>query len=191
MNSDAFVAGVAPGGLTNQNEIKILVCYMVKSVPNSLTPEIIIDVVQSRELANYFEISDAISVLLKRNQLMKNDDGTLNLTDTGKEIADSLDKNLPPVVRERAIETALSVLRFAKNVKENPVEIVEKNGGFDVVCHVSGGDFDLMQVSIFAPDFEQALIIKENFHKEPQLVYNLVVSSLTGEKQYIKDYFSI
>ncbi len=34
--NDAFTAGVRPGGLTSSTEIRLLLCYLVKKMPDPL-----------------------------------------------------------------------------------------------------------------------------------------------------------
>ena len=59
MEYDAFTGGVAPGGLRSKSDIRILICYMLKSVNAPLSGDDIIKVLQEKSLANYFEASDA------------------------------------------------------------------------------------------------------------------------------------
>lgn len=63
MEYDAFTGGVAPGGLRSKSDIRILICYMLKSVNAPLSGDDIIKVLQEKSLANYFEASDALSAL--------------------------------------------------------------------------------------------------------------------------------
>ena len=184
--SDAFTAGVAPGGLTFKSDIRILICYLVKSVPHSLTKANIIEVLQEKQLANYFELADSVGLLEQRGHIIKDEDGLFYLSETGLEIAMSLDTNLPPVVRDKALESAFAMLKHARTVRENPVEINKTENGYDVVCHISGGSFDLMKISIFAPDKMQAKMIKQNFQNDPQYLYSLMLSAMVGDKAYIK-----
>ena len=46
MEYDAFTGGVAPGGLRSKSDIRILICYMLKSVNAPLSGDDIIKVLQ-------------------------------------------------------------------------------------------------------------------------------------------------
>ncbi|MFI3206103.1 MAG: DUF4364 family protein [Clostridia bacterium] len=186
---DAFSAEVEPGGLTSQNDIKILVCYLVKSVPNVLKDTNIAQILRDKGLANYFEIMDAISALTKKGHIIKDENDFFSLSETGMSIALSLDYSLPKSVRDKALESAFAMLKHAKIEKENPVDIISTDSGFDVTCHVKGGDFDMMKISLYAPDKEQAEMIKKNFQKDPEYVYSLMLSALVGDKEYVKSLF--
>ena len=50
MEYDAFTGGVAPGGLRSKSDIRILICYMLKSVNAPLSGDDIIKVLQKNPL---------------------------------------------------------------------------------------------------------------------------------------------
>ena len=52
--AEAFTAGVKMGGLTNDTEIRILLCYLIKSV-GPVTREAMEAALLQEELVNYFE----------------------------------------------------------------------------------------------------------------------------------------
>ena len=46
---------------------------------------------------------------------------------------------------------------------------------------------ELMSVSLFLADIDQARIVKKNFYKNPQLVYKTMLSAMTRNNSLIKD----
>lgn len=196
MNRDAFTGGVEPGGLWNQNDIRILICYLVRSVNTPLAQEDISDILQDKALANYFEVGDAVSALLRHGNLNRREDGLYELTESGREIADNLDVSLPLSVRDKALEAAFLLLARARAERENHVELKRTENGLQVVCRISGGasdgghggEMDLMKIALYVPDEGQARMVKENFYKDPQGLYQLVLAALTGDKKLIRSY---
>ena len=69
MKSNVFTGGVNLLGLKSKNDIKLLICYLLASIDAPLSKEDIITILQDNELANYFEINDAISDLLDNNNI--------------------------------------------------------------------------------------------------------------------------
>ena len=67
-----------------------------------------------------------------------------------------------------------------RNEKENKVEITREEKGFRVTCHISGGDVDLMEISIYVPHEKQAKLVKSNFHENPAKIYEIILNALTG-----------
>lgn len=186
MPNEVFTAGVDWGGLTTQTDIKILVCYMLKSVPVPLASNDVQMILQTNGLANYFEITDAIASLLKTGQIEEIENNHLKITESGIEIASMLESDLPISVREKALTSAFSLLKHAQIEEENRVEIKQTEFGYDVTCHISGGSFDLMCFTLYVPDLQQANMVKKNFHKNPENFYKLVLSTITGDNDFAK-----
>ena len=49
---DAFDEGIEPGGLRSRNEIKVLVCYLLKSIEQPISKQLINELLQENSLAN-------------------------------------------------------------------------------------------------------------------------------------------
>ena len=182
MPYDAFTAGIEPGGLRTKNEIRILICYLLDSVGVPLAKDNIIEIMQANGLANYFEVADAIAEMYEKG-IIHHDDSDANalvLGNNGKIIAKQLDTALPPSVRSKAVGTAIRLLADARRQRENHVEFVKVDRGYHVICHISGGNTDLMKISLYVPDLYQANMVKDNFHRSPETVYRMLLALLTG-----------
>lgn len=185
----AFTGGVEPGGLWNQNDIRILICYVLHSVDAPLSREDIARLLQQKALANYFEVVDALAALEHAGHISQDEEGLCRIEKTGREIAATLGDTLPLSVRDKALEAALMLLARARLQRENRVEIEEEEKGFKVQCHISGGNMDLMTVSLYVPDRAQAELVRENFYKDPEGAYRLLLSFLTGDAGYARELF--
>jgi hypothetical protein len=188
MNFDAFTAGIEPGGLRSQSDIRLLICYMLASVDEPLSKEDIVIVLQDNGLANYFEAASALSNVLDKGNIgtLPDNPDLCIATDKTREIAELLDNILPPSVRDRAVNGALSLLARAKRERENKVEIEKCGKDFKVTCHISGGERDMMTFSLLVPDQYQARAVKKNFQRNPELVYQSLLCLLTGDKGYLE-----
>ena len=189
MEHDAFTGGVGPGGLWNQNDIRILVCYLLSSVGAPLAKGDMARILQQKGLANYFEVGDALAALARLGHIRLEEGGACILEDTGREIASTLADTLPLSVRDKAVEAALALLADAKAQRENRVDIEDTGNGCRVTCHISGGELDLMAISLYVPDRAQAELVRTNFHKDPEGAYRLLLSFLTGDMAYAKELF--
>ncbi len=188
MRQDAFAEGVEPGGLWNKNDIRILLCYILSSVDAPLDREDISQIIQRKALANYFEVGDALAALVKQGNVSRDEGGFYTITAAGREIARNLDVTLPLSVRDKALEAAIRLMADARARRENRVEISETEKGCQVTCHISGGTLDLMTVSLYVPDRAQAERVEQNFYRDPEGVYKLLLSSLTGDMAFIKSF---
>jgi hypothetical protein len=178
-NFDALSEGVDPGGLYSKNDIRIMICYILNSIGQSIDKNYIINTLQTNNMANFFELNDAMFSLINSGCINENPSGLLTLTEKGKEIADTLDVTLPLSVRNKAVSSAMSFLAAVKTSSENNVEINKTENGFNVVCHISDGINDLLEISLYVPDKLQAEMVKDNFHKDPEHIYKIILSNLT------------
>ncbi len=184
MEYDTFTAGVGPGGLRTKNDIRVLLCYLLSSVGAPLKQEDILSILQQYDLANYFEIMDALSDLQKKGLISveQGASGLVNIEPLGQEVANQLDVTLPISIREKTVAAAMNLLARAKREQENRVEIKKNEKGYSVTCHVSDGEMDLMTFTLYAPDLYQARMIKRNFHREPGIVYRVMLAAVTGSR---------
>lgn len=57
--------------------------------------------------------------------------------------------------------------------------------GFNVKCTVSGGDVDLLSFTLYAPDIDQAEIIKKSFLSYPSTVYKSMLALMTKDRESV------
>lgn len=190
MQYDAFIGGVEPGGLRNKNEIRILLCYLVNSIGTPLSKDDILSIMQENGFANYFEVTNALAELTANGNLkVSNDPPVYHAVAQTKLIADQLDKVLPLSVREKAIAAAVNLLAKTRREQENKVSIQQTNKGYNVNCHISGGDLELMNISLYVPDEHQAKLVRKVFHKSPETVYQVLLALLTDNPDLAKKAF--
>lgn len=189
MAFDTFDEGINLGGMRSKNEIKTLICYLYNSVKENMDKGIIIQAILKQGLANYFETSSAFDDLVMNGNLIPANDEhkTYSLTEKGAEIAKQLDSTVAYTIKEKAYACAVKLLAEKKKEIENRVNISKNDNGFTVECSVSGGDMDLMKLNIYAPEMEQALILKKNFLDNPNKAYKVMLALLTKDKETVGD----
>ena len=96
---------------------------------------------------------------------------------------------MPLSVRDKALEAAFTLLAQARAQRENKVEIRQTQRGYQITCHISGGDMDLMTVSLYVPDKDQAKLVKRRFYQDPENVYKVLLATLTGDAGLARDFF--
>lgn len=189
MAFDTFDEGVTLGGVRSKNEIRILICYLLSCVKENMDKELVVQAITIDELANYFEVSAAFDDLIKNGNIKESEivDGTqtYELTDNGQMIANQLESILSYTVKEKAYVKAIQLLGEKKKRRENSVDIKKTENGFDVICKISGGDMDLLTFTLYAPTFEQAMVMKKNFFDNPSTVYKVMLALMTKDKENV------
>ena len=178
---DAFSQGVEPGGLRSKNEIKILICYLICKMDSGLTKQQLCDIIVSKGLANYFEINEALSDVIKNGNVRSELDGEqerLFPTQLGKANTAELEGELPYSVKETALHSAVNMMTRLKRERENKIEITPCNNGYEVSVSIMDNDDKLLSVTLFVADSDQAVTVKENFLRDPVRVYSSIVALL-------------
>ena len=178
---DAFSEGIEPGGLRSKDDIKVLICYLLKTVEIPITREQIGNVMQDRAIANYFEAMDAVSELLISGNISNHyeaDKEFLTITDFGRNAVELIEKDLPKTVREKAVESALRLITLERNARENEVKITPQSDGYTISFTMKEKSTVLMELHMFVPDSGQAQKLKENFIEDPARVYSTILASL-------------
>ena len=71
--AEAFTAGVRPGGLTDDTQIRMLLCYLVK-VAGPVKRETMQGALLQEQLVNYFEFADALAEVEKQQLVTVDED---------------------------------------------------------------------------------------------------------------------
>lgn len=183
MEYDAFDAGIELGGLRSRDDIRLLVCYLLKSVDSPMTRQMLNEAMQEDGLANYFEVGQAIEELLKTGNItadILNEEEVISVTEKGREAAEMLEMSLPRTVREKAVNSAIRLITKARVERENKIEVTkEENGGYTITFTLFDKNTQFMKLSVYVCDSLQLEQVKQNFINDPVKVYSTIITSLT------------
>lgn len=183
MEYDAFDAGIELGGLRSRDDIRLLICYLLKSIDAPMTRQMLNDSMQEDGLANFFEVGQAIEELLKTGNITTDilqDEEVLIVTERGREAAELLQTSLPRTVREKAVNSAIRLTTRAKVERDNKIEVKkEDDGGYTITFTLFDRGTELMKLSIYVVDSLQLETVKQNFINDPVKVYSSIITSLT------------
>ncbi len=180
---DAFMAGVKDGGLRSVNSVYIMISYIVSTLSGKVTAEVITSAMAEGEIANHFEVADALDKLKKNGVVLEAEDGSLSINGDTKADIELVEIDLPYTLRESAIHLCQKIMAKETYRRENKVEIIANGNDYTVVMHISGPQIDLMTLSVLAPTRQQAEMIKEKFITDPVKVYETVINSIFNNKE--------
>ncbi len=182
MEKDALTAGVSEvGGLFTTAEIRVLIFYIFSSINGAVPGNLLANTLHYEGIANCFEVNDSIDYLCQKGQLKQVDagDDTYIITESGKEVADTLKTTLSVVVKERAYNAALKMYSRFKNTKETDIKISREDNKTFITCSAFDEDTPFMSIKLMVSDEEQAIHIKEKFLNNPSEIYSTVIDLLT------------
>jgi len=176
--------------ITDKNEIKIFVLYLMKNVGVELDFNHVSDIVIQDNVVSYIdfaicfaELVDAGHVLVDRNE---NGVEMYRVSATGAEVADELSGSILSNIREISLQNAkrhLSFQRIGASVDCHREDL--PGGKFRVVFEIrekDGGDF---RISVDTSSEREAEQMMMNFRRKPDVIYRGTRALLTGEVNYI------
>lgn len=186
MPQDAFTAGVKPGGLTSSTEIRILLCYLMQSVPAPLSQTELQNALLGEELVNYFELADGLHGLCQSG-LAKEENGRYILLPPGREIASTLLHSVPLSVRETGVRAAVAAQQFARKEAQHKAVITHLENGYMLRCSIDDMGSEVFSFSLYLPDSASAALVKQQFIERGGEIYRLMLAGATGNKPMITD----
>lgn len=176
--AEAFTAGVKPGGLTDNTQIRILLCYLVKTA-GPLTRDTLQGALLQEQLVNYFEFADALADVEKQQLVVLDEEERYSITEKGSTVADTLAYDLPRTVRESAIRAVMQIQSWKHKAAMNRARIEEEDGEYVVWCAIGDMGSDVFRLQLAMPDKLTAETIKNNFTAHGSEIYSKVMDMLT------------
>lgn len=185
MDFENYFAGIEPGGLVDKYEIKLLVCYLLSTISEPLTPDQLNYVFQSEGLVNYFSYTAALKELLETGLVTEvEEDGEQKyaVSPLGLDSAQKLESSLPRSLKDKVVSIALQLLTRLERKKNVEICLKRTDDGYLVECRILDVGSDLMQLSMYASNETQAEIMKLNFEKHIDLLYRTILAVGIGNR---------
>ena len=196
MENDIFRAGVRPGAPTTEDEVKILLCYVLSSVEKPMSADQLYDALSSHELINYFELVCALEKLTQSGHLLREASETsgqmlYGTTELGGNTGKVLERDLPFAVREKAVSACGKLLQRQQRLREVKISETPSGGGFMLELTIPDEDRpELLTLRVFAPTRRECDLLKRNFLNAPLTVYKGVMALLSGNERVLGEIFT-
>lgn len=172
--------------ISTLHTVKIAVCYLLDEIEKPISENELYEIVMKSEAVNYFHYNQAIEELLKSGAVTEFEENGvkfLRLEEKGRQSAECYNDYVPYHFRKRLLKSAFAFFSAQKRDKEAKIVISEAATGYNVNCVIGGDDLELMRFSIYAPDLDQADMIKDKIHLNPELFYSKVIEFLLENKE--------
>lgn len=172
--------------LNSVHDVKVLICYLLDKLKRPVTEEQLYEIVLDSEVINYFYYTEAMGELLKNQsirQVSRGGETYIELEEKGHFGADYFNEFIPYYFRKEILKAAMYY--FARIKRENDAEITIEptKNGCEVNCVIRDTEFDLMRISLYAPDADQAQVIKEKIMLNPADFYRKVIGFALDNKE--------
>ncbi len=171
------------GAIRDKNQVKMLILVLLKGINRPLDINTISEIMLMDGIVNYFDFTAAIDEMLASSHIdvLETPSGTLyGPTPLGLEAAELFEKNLPLSVRDKVYQSAIDVLTTLRSNSELICSCQSLTDGYTATVGIKEGGSILFKVSLYCATEAQAQNIIKNFKSSPELVYQRVLSQLTG-----------
>ena len=176
-------------------EVQILLAYFLGQINQLCTPNQLTEIATGEGVVNYFVYTEAVSRMLENGTLeLAEIEGTnyYRLTEKGIEGAEKFKKLVPKSFffkYQIDIFVQPVFLRFLfvklKNDRDVSFDIKPAKRGYNVHCRCCDDDMVLMDITLYAPDQEQANYIKSKIQMNPTDFYCRVVDYIIENEEYV------
>lgn len=187
---EIFKAGVRPGGPTSHNEIKMLICYILTTIGQSMSFSQLHEALAEHNLVNYFELVQVVDGLVQSGHLEaeSSEQGeAYTATELCMQASAAFEENLPRSVREKGLESAQLLLKRQQRLSEVKIDITPQNGGYLMKLGIPEQQGELVSVSLFLPTKGECDQVKRRFLNDPVFIYKSILALMTGDSDVIGD----
>ncbi len=175
-------------GMSDPNDIKIFILYLLDAINYPLDYETVHDVCIQNGYVEAFDFAQAFSKLEELGHVLKDTYGSETvyvISDTGRMVANELQSELMLSIREKSLKSAMRLLSFKKRRAKLKASVTERaDGKYTLHCEISDPLGSILSVDLCAPSRLQAEEIKRRFEKEPETTYRRLLSVLSGDADY-------
>lgn len=176
--------------LINKIDIKVFILFLLKNVGEPLEYTTVNDIVVQDEFVNYFDFAFCFSELLEAGQIEEYQvDGNClySISESGKEVLESYESSLLPVIRERALKSALRLIAFYRHGNRVSSTITKCGDGYNLKCNIVDKQKTLFSVEVFLAEKNYAEKLKANFDERAEIIFRGALSLLSGDVNFIFD----
>lgn len=174
--------------LTDKIDIKVFILYLLKNVGEPLEYTTVNDIVVQDEFVNYFDFALCFSELLEAGQIEEypvENDNLYSISESGKVILESYESSLLPVIRERALKSALRLIAFYRNGNRIKSSITECGEGYTLKCNIVDKEKTIFSVEVYLSEKDYAEKLKANFDERAEIIFKGALSLLSGDVNFI------
>ncbi len=181
--------------LTNKNDIKIFILYLLQNIQYPLDFPTINDIVVQNEFVNYFDFAECFAEILDMEHIIEEqqinpqtgEKQTLyRISPLGSAVVSQLQSGLLRSIRETSLKSAMRLLSFKKRGAETHCSMSEcEDGKFALDCFITEMDQETLHIRLVDDSSARVEQMKANFEERPDVIYKGIMALLAGEVDYL------
>jgi len=166
------------GFIHEKIDIKILILYILRRIPASVTFDELTGLVMCDEGISYFDFTECIAELIKTKHI-RHKDNKYSLTVKGAHNGEITEKSLPYTVRCK-VDDITSNFRsmLGRDEMITTQYTVNPDGSCTVALSLSDGLGDVVSMSLYSVNEKQALALEKGFRKKAENIYMTLIEAI-------------
>lgn len=165
------------GFIHEKLDIKILILFILRRLPGSVSRETLQDLVQCDGGIGYFDFSDCLSEMTDNGLVIEDEDG-YRISDKGAFNCEQVESSLPYSVRKKAEKLLAPEAERLRRLAMLTAEHEAGEGGCTVTLAMADGKGEVIRMSFLCAGEEQAKRIEKNFKHNAEEIYGRIISML-------------
>ena len=165
------------GFIHEKLDIKILILFILRRLPGSVSRETLQDLVQCDGGIGYFDFSDCLSEMTDNGLVIEDEDG-YRISDKGAFNCEQVESSLPYSVRKKAEKLLAPEAERLRRLAMLTAEHEAGEGGCTVTLAMSDGKGEIIRMNFLCAGEEQAKRIERNFKHNAEEIYGKIISML-------------
>lgn len=162
---------------------KFIILLVLNESGSSLTLDQIVKMCSDFESITYFDICEYVDTLKTNGHVLENNENGIkyySLTDAGRLTLEELIELIPGISMHN-IKKMLSkqMNEIKKNYEIGSQIIPIKYGEYKIACYIRDGNDELLNITLYAGDMENAKNISKNWENDANNIYIKIIEMMT------------
>ena len=168
------------GFIHDKLDIKILILFILARLDAGVSIETLTELTLCDDGISYFDFSECVKELEESGHIVQKDK-LFTITEKGIQNGETTESSLPYSVRKRAQQNTLQLTkRYARDGMIHAEMIQKEGGGYTVLCTLNDGLGEILNLSIFAANEEQAKHMVKRFSSDAEQMYGEMIALFVG-----------
>lgn len=168
------------GFIHEKLDIKILILFILRRLPGSVSRETLTELIQCDGGIGYFDFSDCLFELIDTGMVIEDEEG-FRVSERGAEAGETVESSLPFSVRKKAEKLlapeAERLRRLAMLTAKH--EVTDK--GCFVTLAMSDGEGNIIDMRLLSSGEEQAARMEKYFKRNAESIYHRMIELLDNK----------
>ncbi len=172
------------------HDAKISICYILKKIDRPIIKDHLYSIIDDSRTMDYFMFSQALSELEVNETISirsENGEETVFMTEKCVQSAAFFEDSIHIYFKNQLRRSAFYFLTKLAHQKQADIDIIKTKHGYEVTGVIKDTNFDLLRITLYAPDYYHAELIRDKIYNDPIEYYKKIMNFTLYNKEPVFD----